>query len=135
MTSENNLRGIGWVCLNSAFVLQLSWIPALGVLDGEPWASAALAGLSHRFGLAFLLAAPLAYGVRVWLSAREQEDGEMIRTWAARCLAPLAAYAVLIKLAVNILPHVTAGAIIGLMAANLSLGCYGMALRWEAAKN
>jgi hypothetical protein len=57
----------------------------------------------------------------------------MMRAWAARCLVPLCTYAALIQLTVKVLPHVTTGAIIGLMAASVPLALYGMALRREAA--
>ena len=130
MTREDNLRGMGMVVINTAFVLQLSWIPVIFFLEGAEWVSAGVAVGIHRFGLFYIVAAPLAYGARRWF---EGDRAEVLTPWLLRLQLPLTVVGGLIygleKAGVPIrLPLIG-----GMMAAGVMLALYGIALRREGA--
>ena len=133
MSEHTRIDGFGKVCLNSALVMQLSWIPALGLLEGASWASARLAGMVHFGALAFMIAAPLAFGARLWYLTPKEEASAVMKDWGARCLLPPALFAVAIQAVMRFAPHVTTSLIVALMIATLPLGVYGVLLHREAA--
>ncbi|MDD5301777.1 MAG: hypothetical protein PHS14_01605 [Elusimicrobia bacterium] len=130
MTNEENLRGMGMVVINAAFVLQLSWIPSLFFLAGADWLTAGAAVGAHRFALAFVAAAPLAYGARLWFNG---DRAEAMTPWLLRCQIPLTVLAGLVYALERIVPHVSIPVIGGMMAATMLIGLYGLALRREGA--
>jgi len=130
MTNEDNLRGMGMVVINAAFVLQLSWIPVIFFLEGADWVSAGVAVGGHRFALAYIVAVPLAYGARLCLGGGRSE---VLTPWLVRCQLPLTLVAALLYGLERVLPHVTLAVILGLMAAVMLLGLYGVMLRREGA--
>lgn len=62
MANKENLREMGMVVINAAFVLQLSWIPVIFFLEGADWITAVTAARIHRFALAYMVAG-LTYGL------------------------------------------------------------------------
>ncbi|MDE2512384.1 MAG: hypothetical protein KGL74_14760, partial [Elusimicrobia bacterium] len=121
MTASNPAAPYGRTCLTAALVLTASWIPALGLLDGAEWATPRAAHGAHFLGLAFLIGWPLILGARLWRGAPPDERAERARDWAARCLLPALLFAVAIQAVLLVVPHVTAGVIVGLMFAGLPL--------------
>lgn len=128
MTSEENLRGMGMVVINAAFVLQLSWIPVVGFLEGVEWITPGMAVGAHRFALAYVVAVPLAYGARVW---RDGGRSEVLKTWLTRCQLPLTLFAGLIYGFERVVPSVSIPVITGLSIAVIMVGLYGVAMRRE----
>lgn len=129
MTKNERYDAYGKVCLNSAVVVQLSWIPTLAILDGAAWASPNAAGYSHMAALAFIVAAPLVVGARL-LRSEPREPGAM-KDWALLCLLPPVGCAVGIQLVLRLASHVTIPLVAGLMLATVPLGVYGVLLRRE----
>ena len=131
MTSQDNLRGMGMVVINAAFVIQLAWIPLIFFLEGAVWPTGATAVAIHRFALLYAVAAPLIYGARLWLRGGRTEA---LTTWFMRLQLPLTIFAGLIygleKAGVPIrLPLIG-----GMMAVGVMLALYGIALRREGAR-
>lgn len=133
MAQRERIAGFGKICMNAAVILTASWIPALGLLEGAAWATPKLVAAAHYFGLVFMLAAPLAFGARMWLQAPAEERSEALKDWALRCMIPLAVFAGAVKGLVHVVPHVTTGIIVVLMFAGVALGVYGLMLIKEAA--
>ena len=123
-----HLEGFGLVCLNSAFFLQMSWIPMLGFLEGSDMFSLNTVISGHYFALWLMIAAPLAYGARLWLSERPEERGLALQEWAWSCLAPALSTAIGVKLGLR-LAHASIPVILVLMAATVPLGIYGLVLK------
>jgi len=128
MTREENLRGMGMVVINTAFVLQMGWIPVIFFLEGAGWVSAATAVGIHRGSLAYVAAAPLAYGVRLWLRGGRSEA---LMPWLVRLQLPLTVVAGGIYAIERVVPSVNLPVIGGLMIAGIVFGFYGVALRRE----
>jgi hypothetical protein len=133
MSESNRLDGYGKVCLSSALVVQLSWIPALGLLEGASWSSPHLAGTIHFGALTFMIAAPLAFGARLWLSTPKAEVSAVMKDWGLRCFLPPALFAAAIQGVVRFAPHVTIPLVIALMIATMPLGIYGVLLHRDAS--
>ena len=121
---------MGMVVINSALVLQLSWIPVACFLEGANWVSGRMAVGVHHFALAYIVAIPLAYGARLWFNGGRSE---VIVPWLLRCQLPLTFAAGLIYAVERIVPHVTLAVIAGMMIAGMLLVLYGVALRREGA--
>jgi hypothetical protein len=132
MSEKTRVRGFGTLCVNSAFLIQASWIPALYMLSGSPWATPRLVAAAHFFALAFAFVAPLAFGLRLWLSTPREEAGEVMRDWALRGFLPPALFAAAIQGVMRFAPHVTLGIIMAMMVAILPLAGYGLMLQREA---
>ena len=130
MTREDNLRGMGMVVINAAFVLQLSWIPMIFFLEGADWVTAGMAVGAHRFALVYIVAAPLAYGARRWF---EGDRAEILAPWLLRLQLPLTVVAGLIYGLERLVPHVSIPVIVGLAVAGMMVALYGVALRREGA--
>ncbi len=128
MTKDENLLGMGMVAINAAFVLQLAWIPSIFFLEGADWVTARMAVGVHRFALAYMIAAPLAYGVRRWLKG---DRAEILTPWLTRLQIPLTLIAGVIFGFERTILHVTLPVIGGLMVAGVMIGLYGVALRRE----
>jgi len=128
MTREENLRGMGMVVINAAFVLQLSWIPVIFFLEGADWITAGAAVGIHRFALVYAAVAPLAYGARRWF---EGDRGEILTPWLLRCQLPLTVIAGLIYGFERVVPHVNLPGIGALSAAVILFALYGVAMRRE----
>lgn len=128
MTEKENLRGMGMVVINAAFVLQLSWLPSIFFLEGADWVTAGAAVGVHRVSLAYMIAAPLAYGVRCWFKG---ERAETLAAWLTRLQIPLTLVAGLVYGLERVVPHVTLPMIGGMMAAGMLVALYGVALRRE----
>ena len=125
--------GFGSLCLAGGVILQASWIPILMFLDGRSWPSAQMAAAGHNFALTFLVGAPLGYGAFLLFGREGGGRKEALSDWFLNCLLPSAGYAAVIKLCVQLLPHITTGAIVWMMFATLPLGVYGTVLRRQAA--
>lgn len=130
MTREENLRGMGMVVINTAFVLQMGWIPVILFLEGASWLTAATAVGIHRGTLAYVAAAPLAYGLRLRLNGG---GSEALRHWLLRLQLPLTFVAGAIYALERVVPSVNLPVIGGLMIAGIAFGFYGVALRREGA--
>lgn len=130
MTREENLRGMGMVVINTAFVLQLSWIPVIFFLEGAEWVTAGVAVGVHRFALAYMAAAPLAYGARRWFNG---DRAEVLTPWLVRLQIPLLFIAGLIYGVERFIPHVSLPVIGGMLAAGVVIALYGVAMRREGA--
>ena len=128
MTAKENLLGMGMVVINAAFVFQLAWIPSVFFLEGAEWVSAGVAVGVHRFSLAFMVAAPLAFGAKIWLRGGRSE---LIMPWLVRLQLPLTLIAGLIYGIERAIPHVTVAVIVGFGIAGMMVGLYGVALRRE----
>ena len=128
MTNEENLRGMGTVVINTAFVLQLSWIPMIFLLEGANWVDVVMALAVHRFALAFMVAAPLAYGGRL---KYEGGGSEVLKPWLLRCLLPLSVMDGLIYWIVKAVPSLNLFVIGGMMVAGIVIALYGVAIRYE----
>ena len=129
-TPESNLRGMGMVVINAAFVLQMSWLPTIFYLEGSDSVTPALAVSIHWLALGFLIAAPLAYGLRLRLRGAGTDE---LKTWFLRCQLPLTIYALLVRGTVKFVPSLTLGVIAGMMIAGILLVLYGVAMRKEGA--
>lgn len=121
---------MGTACIHCSLVLLLSWVPSLQYLAGAEWATAKVAGLTHRVALLVLAAYPLVVGWRL----KGSKDLELVETWAWRCLAPIAAYAVFSDVTVRVTSHIGRGTVLLWMVACLPLALYGRAMRAEAVR-
>jgi len=128
MTPEENLRGMGMVVINTAFVLQLSWIPVIFFLEGAEWITAGMAVGAHRFALAYVVAAPLPYGARLWYDGGRSE---VLLRWLARLQLPLTVIAGFIYGFERLGPSMTLPVIGGMMVVVTMVGLYGVAMRRE----
>lgn len=137
MNSEGS-RGVGLVVINSALALQMSWVVALFLLAGAPWATAELFASVHWGAIAFMLVAPLGYGLSRILAARGRGEaafsGEVNRTWLLEGLAPLALYAVTLRVFLAYSTQLTTQSVIVLMFAVLPLIVYGVYLLLPAGE-
>ncbi|OGS39207.1 MAG: hypothetical protein A2506_08535 [Elusimicrobia bacterium RIFOXYD12_FULL_66_9] len=133
MAEKERIAGFGKICMNAALVLTASWVPALALLEGAAWATPKVVSAAHYFGLVFMIAAPLAFGARMWLISPPAEKSGALRDWALRCMLPLALFAGAVKGLVLIVPHITMSVILVLMFAGVALGVYGLMMVKEAA--
>lgn len=128
MNRKENFLGMGMVVINAVFVLQLSWIPVIFFLEGADWITGGAAVGIHRFALAYVVAAPLAYGARRWIAG---DRGEVLTQWLLRLQLPLTALAGLIYGFERLGPSMTLPVIGGMMVAIIMVGLYGVAMRRE----
>lgn len=126
-TYEENLRAMGTLVLNCAFVYQMAWLPVIFFLEGANWVSGAFAVGAHRFALAYMVLSPLAYGIRVKLRGAGREE---LSAWLLRCLLPMWTFAGLTWW-VEKTVSVTGGVIAGMMLGGILIAGYGIALRRE----
>ena len=127
MTHKENLKTMGMIVINTAVVLQLSWIPVIFFLEGANWVTAGMAVGIHRFALVYMVAAPLAYGVRRWLKG---DRTDILTPWLLRLQLPLTVIAGLTYGLERIIP-IRLPVIGGLMMAIILFGLYGVSLRRE----
>lgn len=129
---REHLVGFGSICLNSALALQSSWVVTLCALEGMSWATPVVAGAVHWVALGFAFGSPLGFGAMLWAKAPPAERGDAMKAWFARCFLPLALYAAALRAAVMIVPSLSVGLVLALMAGTVPLGLYGILLRHEA---